>query len=130
MTPQRIFNLEDRLIDFACLCLDVCDHLPNTKAGQNLEYQLSKSSTATALIYGEAQSAESPADFLHKIKLVLKEIRETRVNLRIISQKPLVTNIKIDQALNEAGQLMAIFLKSIETAKNNQPVKQKRSNLP
>jgi four helix bundle protein len=65
---------------------NVCELLPNTKAGNNLEYQLSKSSTATALIYGEAQAAESRSDFLHKMKLVLKEIRETRVNLRIIQQ--------------------------------------------
>jgi four helix bundle protein len=124
------FDLEDRLIAFACLCLDVCELLPNTKAGQNLEYQLSKSATATALIYGEAQAAESRNDFLHKMKLVLKEIRETRVNLRIIQQKPVIQHEKIDTALNEANQLMAIFLKSIETAKNNQPVTQKSSNLP
>ncbi len=130
MNEKKTFDLEDRLISFACLCLDVCDLLPNSKAGQNLEFQLSKSSTAAALIYGEAQAAESPADFLHKMKLVLKEIRETRVNLRIISQKPLVVNSKVDHALNESNQLMAIFLKSIETSKNNQPVRQKGGNLP
>jgi four helix bundle protein len=130
MTTRKTYNLEDRLIRFACLCLDVCELLPNSKAGQNLEFQLSKSATATALIYGEAQSAESPADFLHKMKLVLKEIRETRVNLRIISEKPLISHSKVDIALKEAGELMAIFLKSIETTKNNQPVKQKNSNLP
>jgi four helix bundle protein len=113
------FDLEDRLIDFACLCLEVCEMLPNTKAGNNLEYQLSKSSTASALIYGESQAAESKADFLHKIKLVLKEIRETRVNLRIIKQKPVIAHPKLDAALNEVNQLMAIFLKSVKTAKNN-----------
>ncbi len=127
---SKPFDLEDRLIAFACICLDVCDLLPNTKAGQNLEYQLSKSATATALIYGETQAAESRNDFLHKMKLVLKEIRETRVNLRIINEKPVVQHAKVDAALVEANQLMAIFLKSIETAKNNQPVKQKSSNLP
>lgn len=57
------FDLEDRLIKFACICLEVCELLPFTKAGQNLEYQLSKSCTASALIYGEAQAAESTADF-------------------------------------------------------------------
>ena len=60
---QNKFDLEDRLVDFACACLEVCDILPNTKAGQNLAYQLSKSCTASALIYGEAQAAESKADF-------------------------------------------------------------------
>ncbi|MEO8768845.1 MAG: four helix bundle protein [Ferruginibacter sp.] len=113
------FDLEDRLIKFACSCLGICELLPNTKAGQNLEYQLSKSCTAPALIYGEAQAAESSADFIHKMKLVLKEIRETRVNLRIIIEKPYLTNDKITLALKECNELMAIFLKSIETAKNN-----------
>lgn len=113
------FDLEDRLVDVACKTLDVCDLLPNTKAGQNLAYQLSKSGTATALIYGEAQAAESRADFIHKMKLVLKEVRESRVNLKIIKKKPLLVNEKVDLAFAEANQLMAIFLKSIETAKGN-----------
>ena len=116
---QYKFYLEDRLVDFACMCLEVCDLLPGTKAGQNLEYQLSKSSTASALVYGEAQAAESRADFIHKMKVVLKEIRESRVNLKIIKRKPVVINDKVDKAFNEANELMAIFLKSIETAKQN-----------
>src|SRR3954471_23876308 len=112
----RKFDLEDRLIKFACACLNICELLPNTKAGQNLEYQLSKSCTASALIYGEAQAAESSADFIHKLKMVLKEIRETRVNLRIIHEKPLAVHEKITTALKECNELMAIFLKSLETA--------------
>ena len=116
---QNKFDLEDRLVDFACMCLEVCDLLPNTKTGQNLEYQLSKSSTASALVYGEAQAAESRADFIHKMKVVLKEIRESRVNLKIIKRKPVIVNDKVDKAFNEANELMAIFLKSIETAKQN-----------
>ena len=118
-TKTKKFDLEDRLVDFACLCLEICDLLPQTKAGQNLQYQLSKSCTAAALIYGEAQSAESPADFLHKIKLVLKEVRETRVNLKIITRKPVIVHKKADKAIDESNQLIAIFLTSIQTAKNN-----------
>ncbi len=113
------YDLEDRLVDFACMCLEVCELLPNSKAGQNLEYQLSKSGTAPALIYGEAQAAESRADFLHKMKMVLKEIRESRVNLKIIKRKPVVVHEKVEIAFNESNELMAIFLKSIETAKSN-----------
>ena len=116
---KKSFDLEDRLVDFACKCLDVCELLPATKAGQNLEYQLSKSGTAPALIYGEAQAAESRADFLHKMRMVLKEIKETRINLKIIKRKPLVINQKVDIAFNEANELMAIFIKSIETAITN-----------
>ena len=113
------FDFEDRLVDFACMCLEVCDLLPSTKAGQNLEYQMSKSGTAPALIYGEAQAAESRADFLHKMKMVLKEIRESRVNLKIFMRKLVLVHPKVELAFNEANQLMAIFLKSIETAKSN-----------
>ena len=83
---EKKYDLVDRLIRFACMCLSVCELLPNTKTGQNLEHQLSKSGTAPALIYGEAKAAESLADFIHKIKLVLKEIRESRVNLRIFTK--------------------------------------------
>lgn len=121
-SKQNKFDLEDRLVDFACMCLEVCDLLPNTKTGQNLEFQLSKSSTASALVYGEAQAAESRADFIHKMKVVLKEIRESRVNLKIIKRKPVIVNDKVDKAFNEANELMAIFLKSVETAKQNKMV--------
>ena len=113
------YDLEDRLVKFACMCLDVCDILPNTKTGQNLDHQLSKSGTAPALNYGEAQAAESHADFIHKMKIVLKEIRETRINLRIINEKPIVISEKSIIALKECNELMAIFLKSIETSKKN-----------
>ncbi len=113
------FDLEERPVDFACMCLDVCELLPATKAGQNLEYQLAKSGTAPALIYGEVQAAESRADFIHKMKMTLKEIRESLVNLKIIRRKPVVAHEKVEMAFNEANQLMAIFLKSIETAKSN-----------
>ena len=120
---SKKFDLEDRLIDFACICLEVGELLPNSRAGQNLEYQLTKSGTASALIYGEAQAAESKADFLHKIKLVLKEIRESGVNLKIINRKLVLVHAIVDKALKESNELMAIFLKSIQTAKNNEKPK-------
>ena len=116
---SKKFDLEDRLVQFACLCLEICELLPSTKTGQNLEYQLSKSATSSALVYGEAQAAESNADFIHKIKVVLKEIRESRINLRIVLEKPVIVNETVQIALKEATELMAIFLKSIETAKKN-----------
>ena len=113
------YDLEDRLIAFACLCLEVCDILPNTKAGQILEHQLTKSGTSSALNYGEVQGAESRADFLHKMRTVLKELKESRVNLKIIKKKPVVVHAKVDEALKESGELIAIFLTSIATAKKN-----------
>lgn len=71
------------------------------------------------MVYGEAQAAESKADFIHKMKVVLKEIRESRINLRIIIEKPVIKNEKVQIIFKEANELMAIFLKSIETAKQN-----------
>ncbi|MBC7937892.1 MAG: four helix bundle protein [Rhizobacter sp.] len=117
---QKKYDLEDRLIRFACICLSICELLPATKSGQNPEYQLCKSGTAAALIYGEAQVAESSADFIHKIKLVLKDVRETSINLRIINEKPVIKNELIPVAQKECNELMAIFIKSIETARSNQ----------
>jgi four helix bundle protein len=76
------------------MCLDVCDLLPATKAGHNLEYQLAKSGTAPALVYGEAQAAESRADFIHKMKVALKELKESRINLRIIKEKLLIADVR------------------------------------
>jgi four helix bundle protein len=117
------FDLEDRLVAFACLILEICDLLPNSRAGCNLEHQLSKSGTAPALMYGEAQAAESRPDFLHKMRLALKELRETRISLRIIKEKPLVKHAKIEAAFDEVNQLIRIFVKSIETAKVNSILK-------
>lgn len=119
MNVSTKFDLEDRLVKFAIMIVDVCELLPDTKACNNLEYQLSKSGTAPALLYGEAQAAESRMDFIHKMKVALKELRESRINLRIISEKPIVINNMVKKALDECNQLIGIFSKSIETARKN-----------
>ncbi|GAA4730067.1 four helix bundle protein [Flavisolibacter ginsenosidimutans] len=119
MEGQRKYDLEDRLVKFAILALEVCDLLPNTKAGQNLEHQLSKSGTVPALLYGEAQGAESRADFIHKMKMLLKELRESKINLRIIIEKPLIAHEKVNTTLQECNELIGIFTASIQTAKSN-----------
>ena len=115
----KMYDLEDRLVRFAIYVLDVCDLLPHSKAAQNLEYQLSKSGTAPALMYGEVQAAESRADFLHKMKMLLEELREIRISLRIINEKPIVKHRKVETTLDECNQLIGIFTKSVTTAKNN-----------
>lgn len=119
MDRTRKYDLEERLIRFAIMALNVCDLLPATKTGNNLEHQLSKSGTAPALMYGEVQAAESHADFLHKMKCLLKELRESGINLKIIKQKPVITHESVDVALKECTELIAIFTASIETAKRN-----------
>jgi len=78
----REFDLEERLIDFAVRVIRTAESLPKTKIGNHISGQLIRSGTSPAPNYGEAQSAESRADFIHKMRLALKELRETRTRLR------------------------------------------------
>lgn len=116
------YDLEGRLVRFACLCLEVCDQLHNIRAANNLEYQLVRSCTAPALLYGEAQAAESRSDFIHKMKIALKELRESKINLRIIVEKPFLPVEMVKIIFAEVNELIAIFTTSIETAKANQKI--------
>jgi four helix bundle protein len=122
----RKFDLEERLIDFAVKVNGLVDLLPNTRASNNLANQLIRSGMSSALNYGEAQSAESRNDFIHKIKIILKELRETRVSLKIIQKIQVVYSKDfLLSVLNECNQLIAIFVKSIETAERNKTKKAK-----
>lgn len=112
----RVYDLEDRLIDFAIRITEVVEALPNTKLGNHIGGQLTRCGTSPALNNGEAQSAESSNDFIHKLKVILKELRETRICLKIIIRKPLLRPERINDILKENNELIAIFLKSIETA--------------
>lgn len=112
------FDLEERLIRFAVMILDISDRMPTTKAGNHLTSQLIRSGTAPALMYGEVNAAESRADFIRKMGVALKELRETRNCLRIIFLKDyLKGHDSLNDALNEGQQLILIFGKSINTAK-------------
>lgn len=94
--------------------------MQNTKAANHLSGQLVRSGTSPALNYGEAQSAESRKDFIHKFKIVLKELRETFVCLRIIKRARLYNSLeKIEATLTENNELIAIFVKSTNTAQMN-----------
>jgi len=77
------YDLEDRLIEFSLMIIEIVEELPNTKAGNHLGGQVLRSGTSPALNYAEAQSAESKNDFIHKMKICLKELRETFVALKL-----------------------------------------------
>lgn len=117
---RREFDLEERLIDFAVRVIGVVESLPDTKAGNHIAGQLVRSGTSPAPNYGEAQSAESPKDFIHKMKIALKELRETMIWLKIIQRKPLCAPERLDSILTECNELIAIFVTSINTARKNQ----------
>lgn len=114
------FDLEERLIDFAVLIVGICENMKDTKASNHLSGQLIRSGTSPALNYGEAQGGESRKDFIHKIKIVLKELRESYVCLKIIFKSNLYNSEeKIKQAMIENNELISIFVKSAETAQEN-----------
>ncbi len=115
-TPKK-YNIEERLIGFAVMILDLADQLPNTFAGKHLGGQITRSGTSPALNYGEAQAAESNNDFYHKLCICLKELRETQICLKIIDQKGMIKKEISIPALQESGELVAIFVKSVASAK-------------
>ena len=115
------YDLEDRLVEFTCRMIDV---VPNTRSGNYIAGQLVRSCHSLTLNYGEAQAAESRNDFIHKLKVVLKELKECRNALKIIRRKELIKPVsKLSGIYKETEEPIAIIAKSIETTKKNNPVK-------
>ena len=112
LTPQE---LEDRLIDFASRIIDVVEALPKGPIARHLGGQLVRSRTSPALNYGEARGAESPSDFVHKLRICLKELRETFICLKIINRRDWFPKGKLDSIMKENNELIAIFVSSIRT---------------
>lgn len=117
---DRKYDLEERLIEYTCRMIDVVEALPTTKTGNYISGQLVKSCHSPAFNYGEAQGAESTKDFIHKMCIILKELKECRVALKIIRKKEMIKPVKKLDSLNiETEELTAIVAKSIITAKRN-----------
>jgi len=117
---MKRFDLEERLISFSTRIIEIVKAMPNDKVGSNLSNQLVRSGTSVSLNYGEAQSGESRRDFIHKIKIVLKELRETFICLKLIKRTHLLEDESVlDKVLDENDQLIAIFVKSVDTAQRN-----------
>ena len=113
-------DLNERLIDFAVMIIVITDGLPNTRAGNHLAGQMVRSGTSPALNYGEAQSGESRKDFIHKMQIVLKELRETINALKIIGKAKMYKDVQLlDTTIKENNELISIFVKSITTARKN-----------
>ncbi len=114
---EKKYNLEDRLIDFAVSIIKLVESLPNTKSGNHLGGQLLRSGTSPSLNYGEAKSGESKNDFVHKMKVCLKELRESYNCLRIIDRAKISDDETLVQYLiTECNELISIFVTSIVTA--------------
>ncbi|HET6863174.1 MAG TPA: four helix bundle protein [Pyrinomonadaceae bacterium] len=122
-------QLEQRLIDFAVRIIKLTDRLPKTAAGRHLAGQILRSGTSPAPNYGEARGAESRADFVHKSRVVLKELNETWVWLQIIDRCEMVRPAQLVDLIKENGELCKIFSTSLKTARQGKPnIKSQISN--
>ena len=117
---MRKFDLENRLINFSVSIIDFIQEIPKSYTGIHLSKQLTRSGTSVSLNYGEAQASESKKDFIHKMKVVLKELRETFICLKILLRTNLYKNKdNINMVYSECNELISIFVKSIETVNKN-----------
>jgi len=121
---KRIFDLEECLIDFAVRIIRTAESLPKTRAENHIAGQLIRCGTSPAPNYGEAQSAGSRSDFIHKMKVCLKELRETRIWLLMIVKANLIKpTSKLEPLINENNELISIFVTSVKTAKQKEDKK-------
>ena len=116
--PDRTFDLEERLLNYASQIIRLVEDLPDTRAGNHIAGQLLRSGTSPLPNHGEAEGAESKNDFVHKLGICHKELRESRRWLKLIRRVPLLTDTAaLDAALDETDELVRIFAASIRTAR-------------
>lgn len=117
---QKKYDLEDRFVAYTCSMIDIVEALPTTRAGNYIAAQLVRSCHSPTFNYGEAQAAESRNDFIHKMGVILKELKECRTVLKIILKKQMLKPaVKVDPIYKETEELIAISGKSISTAQKN-----------
>ncbi|MBL8855096.1 MAG: four helix bundle protein [Planctomycetaceae bacterium] len=112
-------DIEDRLLEFAVRVGKVIDALPDTRLGRHIAGQLVRSGTSPAPNYAEACAAESKKDFIHKLAIVLKELRESSVWIRMIVRSELIVEQRLESLRDECEQLCKVIAKSLVTAKTS-----------
>jgi four helix bundle protein len=113
---ERAWDLEDRLLDYAAMIIRLAEGFPKTPAGKHVGDHLLRSGTSPFFHHGEVEAAESPKDFVHKLKICLKELREAHRALRLAVRAGLVPSaLEADPALRETDELIRIFVASIRT---------------
>ena len=117
---DRRYDLEDRLLDFAVDVVELTESLPNARAGNHIAGQLLRCGTSPLSNHGEVEAAESRKDFLHKLRICLKELRETKCWLRLASRlKRLGEPANVLACLKEVEELIRIFAASVKTSEKN-----------
>ena len=113
------YDLEERLLEFSVRIIRLSESLPATRAGNHVAGQLLRSGTAPLPMHGEAQAAESSRDFQHKLRVALKELRETFRWLKLAQRTPLIKPAaKLDPLLAECDELIRIFVTSLRTSES------------
>ncbi|MEA3357929.1 MAG: four helix bundle protein [Thermodesulfobacteriota bacterium] len=112
-------DIAERLLDFSVRIIKLVNALPKTIVGRHIAGQLMRSGTSCGSNYEESRGAESRADFIHKLGIVLKEIKESRFWLRLIYHAKIMKPEQIESLIEECEELAAIIAKSIITAKAN-----------
>lgn len=110
-------DIQERLIEFAARVIKACNALPNDRAGRHIASQLLRSGTSPAPNHAEGRSAESSADFIHKLKVAVKELNESEVWMRLIIASDMMPAAKLNGLLDECVQLQRILNASIKTAR-------------
>jgi four helix bundle protein len=113
------YDLEERLLNFTAGIVRLADSLPNTKAGNHIAGQLLRCGTSPLANHGDVEAAESRKDFLHKLRICLKELRETWRWLRLIGRLDLIQGNQLLAALTEVEELIRIFAASVRTTEKN-----------
>ena len=114
MQEARPRRLDERTVDYGLAAMDFCEALPRTAAGRHIGDQLLRSSTSVAANYAEASEAESPADFIHKLKVAQKELKESRVWLLFAAR--LFPGDAVESLQAESRELLLMIGKGINTA--------------
>ncbi len=112
-------DIESRLVQFAVKILDLCDCLPKTAAGNHIAGQLLRSGSSPAPNYGEVRGAESTKDFVHKLGIVLKELNESRIWLKVLHERHMIPEKEVESLYRECDELCRIIASSRRTAEAN-----------
>jgi four helix bundle protein len=115
----HVYDLEERLLDYSAQIIRLVERLPAKRSSRHVADQLLRSGTSPLANHGEAQAAESRDDFIHKLSICLKELRESRRWLSLIRRVPLMeSGEELDLVIEETEALIKIFSKSLITAKS------------
>ena len=112
-------DIQERLIKYASRIFKVSNSLPMTNAGRHVSLQLLRCGSAPAAHYAEARGSESASDFIHKLKIAVKEMNESEVWLRIIMDSGMLNQAQLSSLLDESNQLQRILSASIGTVRKS-----------